>query len=47
MDVYLSMEMMNSCSANVSRLQPSASLSMDYLAFLNHHEPENLMGCKC
>ena len=37
--------MMNSCSANISlvpSLQLSASLSMDYLAFFNHHEPETL-----
>ena len=50
MNVYLQMEMMNSYSANVSlvpSLQLSASLSMDYLAFLNHHEPKNFMGCKC
>ena len=36
---------MNSCSVNVSlmpSLQLSISLSMDYLAHLNHREPENL-----
>ena len=50
MNVYLPMEMMNSCSANVSlvpSLQLSASLSMDYLALLNHHEPENFVGSEC
>ena len=50
MCVYLPMEMMNSCSANISlvpSLQLSTSLSMDHLAHLNHHEPKNFVGCKC
>jgi len=44
------MEMMTSYFINVSlvpSLQLSISLSMDYLAHLNHHEPKNFMGCKC
>jgi len=42
------MEMMTSYFANVSlvpSLELSISLSMDYLAHLNHHKPENFVGC--
>ena len=42
------MEMMTSYFIDVSlvpSLQLSISLSMDYLALLNHHEPENFVGC--
>ena len=31
----------------VPSLQLRISLSMDYLAHLNHHEPKNFVGCKC
>jgi len=44
------MEMMISCFVNVSlipSLQLSISLSMDYLALLNHHEPKTFVGCEC
>jgi len=44
------MEMMISYLVNVSlvpSLQLGISLSMDYLAHLNHHELENFVGCKC
>jgi hypothetical protein len=44
------LEMMISCFVNVSlvpSIQLSVFLSMDYLALLNHLEPENFGGCKC
>jgi len=44
------MEMMISCFVNFSlipSLQLSISLGMDYLALLNYHQPETLLGCEC